>query len=209
MIKDTMLTIEEVLQISNRVYRYAIDKLSLRVFEEHEVDESIRYTITSKTMRRYIEEYINRKYKEKYGTLPILDEERNEIIYKSGATKGQRYSADDILEMLIDDVVVNKIMKSMSTKSSAILGKNLEVVCYVPFQVYRLQFDCLIDESDFMERIKDFNNTELDNERENIEQEIDRLNKEIAKQNENLDLIDKVKQLRDSLTVDILNEIEP
>src|SRR5699024_12532555 len=109
-----LLRIKEVLELVNNKFDYLSDmysKLLLRRIEKNiELPEDIRYAVPSRSFRKYIDEYINRVYKRKFGEIPVKDEERNKIVYREGCTKGQKYNKNDIIKMLIYKKVSDKII---------------------------------------------------------------------------------------------------
>lgn len=84
--------------------------------EVKSVSDSERYLVSSKSLRRYIDGYINRQYNKKYGREPITDEERNSIIRKIGATKGQKYHINDIKKMLKDERIQKLVQAQKEDK---------------------------------------------------------------------------------------------
>ena len=172
-----LLKINEVLELVNNKFDYLSDmysKLLLRRIEKKiELPEDIRYAVPSRAFRKYIDEYINRTYKNKYGEIPLKDEDMNKIIYKEGSTKGQKYHKKDIIKMLNDRKVREKIKKRIDLKSFALLSDS--GTQYVPTELWnyynKTPPEMNYDENyDYYEIIKEMNLEEIENELDYIEE---------------------------------------
>src|SRR5699024_3259577 len=172
-----LLKIKEVLELVNNKFDYLSDmysKLLLRRIEQDiELPEDIRYAVPSRAFRKYIDEYIKRTYKNKYGEEPIKDEDMNKIIYKEGSTKGQKYRKKDIIKMLNDRIVSKKIKKRIHLKSFTLLSDS-GIQC-VPIELWahydktppKMDYETNYD---YYETIKKMNLGEIENELDYIEE---------------------------------------
>src|SRR5699024_8935119 len=70
-----------------------------------------------KYMKRYIDSYIKRKFKEKHNRLPITDEDCDTIIKIIGAQIGMEYEEGGILCML-EDEKINKLLQAELDKNT-------------------------------------------------------------------------------------------
>lgn|SRR5699024_1575779 len=172
-----LLRIKEVLELVNNKFDYLSDmysKLLLRRIEKNiELPEDIRYAVPSRAFRKYIDEYINRVYKRKFGEIPVTDEERNKIVYREGSTKGQKYNKNDIIKMLNDKKVSEKIKKRIHLKSFSLLSKT--GIQHVPTGLWA-HYDRMSPEMnyesnyDYYEIIKKMSLEEIENELDYIEE---------------------------------------
>jgi len=161
--------INTIREIINLQYGYRTDIYSDEIVEkckEHLTDSDL-YLISSKSLRRYIDKYIERKFKETYGRHPFTDDERNKIIHKKGATKGQRYNINDVLKMLEDNHVNNLIQNRKKEKTYE--GKTIQgYVFAIPYFVkeYYNKMNTLNletnEEIEFYNEIKEYEDVELD-----------------------------------------------
>lgn len=104
-----MIPMKEVLRLVHLKNGYGKDDFSQEVFRILDENGNSHYLINDKKMRQYINNYIDRKYKELNGCLPLTDKERNTIIKIEGSTQGTRYNKNDILKML-EDAHVKKLL---------------------------------------------------------------------------------------------------
>lgn len=114
MLDKKMLNIREVLELVDLKMGYGIDGYSQQVFEELNKEDKKMYLVPSKAMRRYMESYIIRKFKENNGGRePKSDEEFNSIIYMEGEGKGRRYAKEGILLLLEDEKIKEKVQERL------------------------------------------------------------------------------------------------
>lgn len=113
-----MIYTEEVLELAHHKMGYGKDDLSKEVFHVLIENENDHYLIKPKKMREYIEKYIDRKYKEINGRLPISYEEEDTIIKIEGSTQGTKYSKNNILNMLVDEHVTKLLFNRLKKRST-------------------------------------------------------------------------------------------
>lgn len=130
-----MLSIKGILELINEEFNYATDRYSKQKILEGNYNEDVIYAIPAKALRRYIEDYIDEEYKRRHGEIPQTDGERNEILYREGATKGQRYEEKGIYEMLKNENVFSKIKNRIRLKSIEIETENDKEI-YIPKPIY-------------------------------------------------------------------------
>lgn len=132
-----MIYMEEVLELAHHKMGYGKDDLSKEIFHVLIENENNHYLIKSKKMREYIEKYIDRKYREINGRLPISYEEEDTIIKIEGSTKGMKYNRYGILKML-EDEHVNKLLINRLKESGTFYNEE-----YLPSElvVYKKALD--------------------------------------------------------------------
>src|SRR5690625_3254653 len=98
-----MISMKEVLKLAHLKNGYGKDDFSEEVFRMLNEEGKSHYLINDEKMSQYINKYIDRKYEEVNGCLPLTDQERDTIIKIEGSTQGTRYNEHDISRMLEDE----------------------------------------------------------------------------------------------------------
>src|SRR5699024_5414906 len=76
-----------------------------KVLQSLDKNDKGKHVTIRKYMKRYIDSYIKRKFKEKHNRLPITDEDCDTIIKIIGAQVGMEYEERGILCMHEDDKI--------------------------------------------------------------------------------------------------------
>src|SRR5699024_3076493 len=79
-------------------------------------------------MKRYIDSYIERKYREKHNRLPTTDEEYDTIIKITGAQIGMKYEESGIFSMLKDKRINNLLQAEFEKNTIQFEGRRVPKV---------------------------------------------------------------------------------
>lgn len=169
LLDDKMVDLDIIRIVINQHFDYGTDPYSEEVYKKNKdkIKDNELYLVPSKALRRYIDNYINRKFEEKHGREPITDEEKNSIIKKEGATKGQKYDITAILKMLEDEQIKKLIQKRLEDKTyigKHLLGYTFRIPNYVQEyynKINELNFNTN-EEIEFYNQVKDFSDEELE-----------------------------------------------
>ncbi|QXE01918.1 hypothetical protein [Terribacillus sp. DMT04] len=123
-----MIKAEEVLELFDLVTGYGVDNYSRRVLQTLSKRDKRKHVTTHKNMSRYIESYIERKYKEKNNRPPMDMEERDSIIKIEGSTKGMRYDREGIILMLEDRRIKELLQSQLEKNTVMIEGQSMPKV---------------------------------------------------------------------------------
>src|SRR5699024_8826038 len=169
------------------------------------VNDDTKYAVPPRALRKYIDEYVDRKYQEKFGGIPVTDGEKNKILYREGATKGQKYKQNDIFRMLDDRKVFKKIERRVHLKSFYILTDE-DIEIYIPDSIWYAYLKDPANSSNkevqqYHKKLRKMKSIELNKELESLKEKQLIIEKELEDRklliNEILDFRDKFKDKLD------------
>src|SRR5699024_1899457 len=112
-----MIDAQQVLKLFDIHTGYGTDEYSRKVLQSLDKNDKGKHVTIRKYMKRYIDSYIKRKFKEKHNRLPITDEDCDTIIKIIGAQIGMEYEEGGILCML-EDEKINKLLQAEFEKNT-------------------------------------------------------------------------------------------
>ncbi|WP_026865770.1 hypothetical protein [Jeotgalicoccus marinus] len=171
-----MIDAQQVLELFDKHTGYITDEYSRKVLNSLDKNDKGKHVTIRRYMKRYIDSYIDRKYREKHNRVPITDEERDTIIKITGAQTSMKYEEKGILNMLKDKKINNLLQAEFEKNTIQFEGRRVpKVVKDYYFAeangvIEEVEFE--IQQSKYFKNIKDDSTDELKMKLYVIEQEI-------------------------------------
>src|SRR5699024_3894380 len=112
-----MIDAQQVLKLFDIHTGYGTDEYSRKVLQSLDKNDKGKHVTIRKYMKRYIDSYIKRKFKEKHNRLPITDEDCDTIIKIIVAHIGMENEEAGIPCMLEEDKI-NKVVSGEFEKNT-------------------------------------------------------------------------------------------
>lgn len=207
---NTMMDAQEVLELFDLEVGYGTDEYSRKVLQSLDNTDKRKHVTNRRQMSRYINEYIERKYKEENNRMPFSSEERDTIIKIEGATKATKYERDSIYKMLKEDQRINKLLHNQNERKSIKLPGG-EIVPKVVLEYYNAEISGIVEEIEEKEFIDEYYQKIKEDSTENLKLKHKIIENEInsrTKLNKLIESYDEVKGSRsiESLYYDIVEE---
>src|SRR5699024_5286526 len=171
-----MIDAQQVLKLFDIHTGYGTDEYSRKVLQSLDKNDKGKHVTIRKYMKRYIDSYIKRKFKEKHNRLPITDEDCDTIIKIIGAQIGMEYEEGGILCML-EDEKINKLLQAEFEKNTIrfegrIVPKVVKAYYFAETNGIDEEVEAEIKKKEYYESIKDDSTDKLKMKLFVIQQEI-------------------------------------
>lgn len=168
-----MIDAQGVLKLFDIETGYGTDHYSKKVLQSLDKNDERKHVTIRKYMKRYIDSYIERKFREENNRLPMTDKERDSIIKIEGATKATKYEEKGIRQML-EDKRIKELLRDELEKNTVLLeGRRVPKVV---MDYYFAETNGIIEEieqEEYHEEIKDDSTEKLKIKLSIIQQEIE------------------------------------
>jgi len=123
-----MIDAQQVLELFDIHTGYGTDEYSRKVLKSLDNNDKGKHVTIRRYMKRYIDSYIERKYREKHNRLPTTDEEYDTIIKITGAQIGMKYEESGIFSMLKDKRINNLLQAEFEKNTIQFEGRRVPKV---------------------------------------------------------------------------------